>query len=134
MSEQRVFPFLMFTGNADAAMAFYASVFDQFKVLSVTRYGPGQDGREGTVMHATFSVLGHALMCIDSSVEHAFTFTPSVSLYVRCAGEAELDRYFDRLEAGGMVLMPLAAYPFARKYAWVQDRFGVSWQLSLDGM
>lgn len=134
MSEQRVFPFLMFIGNAEEAMQFYASVFDGSEVLSITRYGPGEDGPEGTVRHASFTVLGHALMCIDSSVEHAFTFTPSLSLFVRCESEAEIDRYFERLSADGAVLMPLQAYPFARKFAWVQDRFGVSWQLSLGGV
>jgi predicted 3-demethylubiquinone-9 3-methyltransferase (glyoxalase superfamily) len=64
-------------------------------------------------------------------VHHAFTFTPSLSLFVDCAGEDALDRRFAALSDGGQVLMPPADYGFSRKFAWVQDRFGVSWQLNL---
>ncbi len=84
-------------------------------------------------MHATFSLGGQQFMCIDSNVQHAFTFTPAVSIYVNCDTEAEIDNAFARLSEGGQVMMPLAAYPFATKFAWVADRFGVSWQLALGG-
>ena len=70
-------------------------------------------------------------MCIDSFVEHAFTFTPSMSLFVDCDDRAQLDRAFERLSEQGKVLMPPAAYGFSTWFAWVQDRFGVSWQLNL---
>ncbi|MGE5403379.1 MAG: VOC family protein, partial [Candidatus Saccharibacteria bacterium] len=86
---------------------------------------------EGTVMHAVFSLKGQQLMCIDSNVEHQFTFTPAISLYVYCDSEGELDQCFEQLAQNGIVLMPLAAYPFSSKFGWVQDKFGVSWQLSL---
>ena len=82
-------------------------------------------------MHATFSLNEQEFMCIDSYVEHAFTFTPSMSLYVNCETEAEINRLFERLSQGGQVLMPLDHYPFSQKFAWVSDRFGVSWQLNL---
>jgi predicted 3-demethylubiquinone-9 3-methyltransferase (glyoxalase superfamily) len=70
-------------------------------------------------------------MCIDSNVQHGFTFTPALSLYVTCASEDEIDQLFGRLSEGGQVLMPLSAYPFSPKFAWVADRYGVSWQLTL---
>lgn len=127
----QVFPFLMFQGRAEEAMRFYVSLFDDARIDDVVRYGPEGPGREGSVVHATFTLAGRRFMCIDSYVEHAFTFTPAVSLYVTCAGEEEVDRRFGMLAEGGEVLMPLGEYPFSRRFGWVQDRFGVSWQLAL---
>jgi predicted 3-demethylubiquinone-9 3-methyltransferase (glyoxalase superfamily) len=63
---------------------------------------------------------------MDSNVKHDFTFTPSISLYVVCATEEEIDRLFEQLSQGGAVAMPLAAYPFSDKFAWVADKYGVS--------
>lgn len=131
MPTQKLAPFLMFCGRAEEAMNYYVSLFDGSEVLSIQRYGPNQSGAEGSVMHATFSLRGLTLMCIDSPVKHDFTFTPAISLHVTCDTEADIDRIFHALAEGGAVLMPLAAYPFSAKFAWVQDRFGVSWQLSL---
>jgi predicted 3-demethylubiquinone-9 3-methyltransferase (glyoxalase superfamily) len=82
-------------------------------------------------MHALFSLNGQEFMCIDSSIEHAFTFTPAISIYVQCESEAEIDKLFEKLSSGGQVLMPLDQNPFSDKYAWLSDKFGVSWQLSL---
>ncbi|CDN40977.1 hypothetical protein BN871_AA_00030 [Paenibacillus sp. P22] len=70
-------------------------------------------------------------MCVDSFVKHAFTFTPSFSLFLACDTEEEVERVFARLSEGGEVLMPLGEYPFSRKFGWIVDKFGVSWQLSL---
>ena len=75
---------------------------------------------------------GQVFMCMDSNVKHDFTFTPSLSLYVACATEEEIDRLFEQLSQGGAVAMPLAAYPFSDKFAWVADKYGVSWQLNLE--
>ena len=129
---QKVFPFLMFSGQTEEAMHFYVSLFAQAEILSLTRYGANEAGREGTVVHATFSLKGQVLMCIDSSVPQPFTFTPAMSLYVVCETAQEIARVFARLSQNGAVLMPLAAYPFSKLYGWVQDRFGVSRQLSLE--
>lgn len=79
---------------------------------------------------AEFTLAGQKLMCIDSPAKHALTFTPSISLFVDC-GEREIDTLFARLSDGGHVLMPLAEYPFSRRFGWVSDRFGVSWQLRI---
>jgi predicted 3-demethylubiquinone-9 3-methyltransferase (glyoxalase superfamily) len=64
-------------------------------------------------------------------VKHQFAFTPSMSLHVTCTTEEEIDRLFVSLSVGGQILMPLDSYPFAKKYTWLNDRFGVSWQLAL---
>ena len=126
-----VVPFLMFEGSAQAAMDFYVGLFPDSAVDRVERYGPEGPGPEGTVKRADFTVAGQRLMCIDSPVKHGFTFTPSVSLFVDCDTEAELDAAFARLSAGGAVLMPPGNYGFSAKFAWINDRFGVSWQLNL---
>ncbi|MBH5320684.1 VOC family protein [Paenibacillus sp. GSMTC-2017] len=123
--------FLMFEGKAEEAMNFYVTLFENSEILSISRYGPEGPGAEGTVIQATFSLKGQTYMCIDSHVKHAFTFTPSISLFVNCESEEEVDRLYERLSANGSVLMPLGAYPFSRKFGWVSDSFGVTWQLNL---
>lgn len=121
----------MFEGKAEAAMRFYVSLFKNSRIKTLKHYGPGQPGAEGSVLHATFSLNGQDFICIDSPAKHAFTFTPSISLFVDCETEGELDEVYARLSDGGQVMMPLAAYPFSRKFGWVSDKFGVSWQLNL---
>ena len=122
-------PFLMFEGAAEAAMNFYASLFPGSTIDSITRYGASGPGPEGSVMQAAMTLKGQKLFFIDSPVKHAFTFTPAISLMVDCDSAAEVDRLFNALSEQGKTLMPLDAYPFANRFAWVNDRFGVSWQL-----
>jgi predicted 3-demethylubiquinone-9 3-methyltransferase (glyoxalase superfamily) len=129
---QKVTAFLMFTGQAEAAMNLYTSLFKQSAILNITRYDANEAGAEGSVQHATFTLNGQEFMCIDSSPVHAFTFTPSMSLYVRCATEEEIDSVFATLSQDGQILMPLDRYPFSQKFGWLSDRFGVSWQLNLE--
>ncbi len=124
-------PFLMFEGRAEEAMNFYFSIFSDGRIESITRYGHDAGDAAGKVVHAIFTLSGQRLMCIDSPVKHGFTFTPATSLHVAFETEAELDAAAATLGDGGQVLMPLAEYPFARKYTWLNDKFGVSWQLAL---
>ncbi|GGR83504.1 VOC family protein [Streptomyces humidus] len=131
VSSQKVTPFLMFDGIAEEAMSFYVSLFDGAEVVGITRYGAEGPGKEGSVQHATFSLAGVQFMCIDSPVKHDFTFTPAVSLFVQCQDEAELNRLYAALAERGTVLMPLGDYGFSPRFGWVNDRFGVSWQLNL---
>jgi predicted 3-demethylubiquinone-9 3-methyltransferase (glyoxalase superfamily) len=127
----KISTFLMFEGKAEEAMSFYVSLFKDSSVTSIRRYGPGEAGAEGSVMQAAFSLNGQQFMCIDSSVKHGFTFTPAMSIFVDCASETEVDTLFAKLSEGGQVLMPLGEYPFSRKFGWLADRYGVSWQLTL---
>lgn len=78
---------------------------------------------------ATLALLGRKLEFFDSPVRHAFTFTPAISFAVTCDDAAEVDHLFARLSEGGQALMELDAYPFAKRFGWVNDKFGVSWQL-----
>lgn len=121
----------MFDGKAAEAMQFYTSLFDNSAVKNITWYGPGESGPEGMVKHAIFSLNGQDYMCIDSAIKHEFTFTPSMSFYVNAGSEQEIDHLFALLSEGGAVLMPLGPYPFSPKFAWLSDRYGVSWQLNL---
>lgn len=127
----RVSTFLMFGGDAEAAIDLYVSLIPNSRIVDITRYGKGEAGKEGTVMLAVFSLGGTEYRAIDSSIDHGFGFTPATSLFATCDSEAEVERLFAALSDGGQVMMPLGVYPFARKFAWVADRFGVSWQISL---
>lgn len=124
-------PFLMFTGQAEEAMNFYVSAFPDAEILHLDRYGPDEPSRQGTVRQAAFRIAEQTFRCIDSPDVHAFGFTPSVSFFFDCPGEDKLDALFARLSEQGSILMPPGQYPFARRYAWLSDRFGVSWQLSV---
>ena len=127
----KITPFLMFEGRAEEAMNFYISLFPDSKIVSIVRYGAEGPGAEGSVMHAVVTLAGQQLMFIDSSMKHAFTFTPAISLYVTCSSGTEIAILVEKLVDGGQIMMPLDTYPFSRKFAWVADRFGVSWQLNL---
>lgn len=132
LAKTAVCPFLMFQGRAEEAMNFYISLFDDGKVLDAHRYDQGEPGKEGTVKRASFSIAGLTIMCIDSPIEHGFTFTPATSLFVTCVSEEQIDHLNRALSEGGGTFMPLASYGFSRKFAWVRDRFGVAWQLNLE--
>jgi predicted 3-demethylubiquinone-9 3-methyltransferase (glyoxalase superfamily) len=127
----KVTPFLMFQGNAEEAMNYYTSLIGKSEITSITRYGPGEPGEEGSVMQAVFNLNGQDIMCIDSNIQHEFTFTPSFSLFLTCESEEEIDRLYEKLSEGGGVLMPISDYGFSKKFGWINDKFGVSWQLTL---
>ena len=133
---QKLTTFFMFVGEqhgkAEEAMRFYVSLFPDSAISHVERYGPGEVDPEGTLKYASFTLAGQEFMAIDSGYDHQFGFTPAVSVHVRCESEAEIDALYARLSEGGMALMPLGDYGFGQKYAWVADRYGVTWQLRLD--
>lgn len=122
---QKITTFLMFTGQAEEAMNFYISLFDDSEITNVLHQ------EDGKVLHATFTLNGQTFMCIDSPINHEFTFTPSISLFVTCDSLDEVSGLFEKLSHGGSVLMELGEIPGYEKFGWVQDPYGVSWQLSL---
>jgi len=125
-----VTPFLMFEGRAEEAMRFYAEVVPRSEITQLERYGSDGPGPEGTVSAGRLVLDGLEVMFYDSFMHHDFTFTPSVSLFVHCESADEVDRLADALSAGGSVLMPTGDYGFSKRFAWVTDRFGVSWQVN----
>jgi predicted 3-demethylubiquinone-9 3-methyltransferase (glyoxalase superfamily) len=133
---QKTTTFLMFVGEqhgkAEEAIRFYTSLFDNSVITHLDRYGPGENEQEGTLRFATFTLDGQEYMAIDSAADHAFSFTPSISISVRCDSEEEIDHLYKVFTDGGFAMMPLDNYGFSKKYAWVADRYGVTWQLRLD--
>lgn len=131
MSVTSILPFLMFQGGkASAALDFYTGLFPDARIDEIARYGPGETGPEGTIRLARFTLCGQSVKCIDSHVGHAFDFTPSFSFFVECETEEEVRHFSEALKEGGAELMPMANYGFSRLFAWVNDRFGVSWQIN----
>lgn len=129
--ETSVQTFFMFEGKAEEALSFYVSLIPNSEITSINRYGPEGPGPDGCVMTATATIGGMKVMASDSFVKHAFSFTPSMSLFVTCKSDEELERLSAALGGGGSVLMPLDNYGFSRRFTWLNDRFGVSWQLNL---
>lgn len=129
---KNITPLLMFSEAAEEAMHFYTALFPGSRIKRLERWGPGEPGTQGSVKRADLTIAGLELVFIDSTVKHEFGFTPAISLLVECEAEAELENVFERLSAGGSVLMPLADYGFSSRFGWVTDRYGVSWQLNLN--
>ena len=128
----RATPFLMFQGGvARAAIDLYTSLFDDGEVVSLEEYGAGGPGPEGTVYRAHLRLAGQDFFATDSFITHDFAFTPSLSVWIETESAAELDALFAGLSEDGQVLMPLDDYGFSSRFGWVNDRFGVSWQLTL---
>jgi predicted 3-demethylubiquinone-9 3-methyltransferase (glyoxalase superfamily) len=124
-------PFLMFQGKAEEAIDFYVSLFADAEIEEIVHHGAEGVGEEGQVLRATFRLGDQRIICIDSPVQHPFTFTPSFSLFIDCENEDEITRLHAALSDGGLELMPMGHYGFSKKFAWLNDRFGVSWQLNL---
>jgi predicted 3-demethylubiquinone-9 3-methyltransferase (glyoxalase superfamily) len=114
---QKITPFLWFDGKAEEAMNFYVSVFKNSKVVRVSRYGDAGPGPKGTVMSATFQLDGQEFFALNGGPQ--FTFTPAISFFVNCETQQEVDELWDKLSAGGR----------KDRCGWLQDRFGVSWQV-----
>ena len=125
-------PFLMFQGGVGrAAVEFYVTLFDDGEILDIEFYGAGGPGPEGTIMRGRFRIAGQDFFVSDSYVDHAFAFTPSLSIWIEAeTPDAQAD-LVAALTDGGEVLMPLDDYGFSARFAWVNDRFGVSWQVNL---
>lgn len=124
-------PFLMFQGGvASAALDFYRSLFPDAKIDAIERYGAEGPGPEGTIKIARFTIGGQSVSCSDSFVKHAFGFTPSFSFFVDVESEDRVRQLAERLKEGGGELMPAGNYGFSTLFAWVNDRFGVSWQIN----
>lgn len=117
--------------NAENAMNFYVALFENSRILSVTRWGAGGPVKEGLIMQASFELDGNLFMCSDSPPVHDWDFSPAVSNYLECENESEINRLFEKLSENGTVTMPLNNYGFSQQFGWVLDQYGVSWQLNL---
>jgi predicted 3-demethylubiquinone-9 3-methyltransferase (glyoxalase superfamily) len=114
---QKISPFLWFDANAEEAVTFYTSIFKNSKILTVSRYGDAGPGPKGQVMVANFELEGQRFMALNGGPQ--FQFTPAVSFLIDCKNQEEVDHYWNRLSEGGR----------PQQCGWVQDRFGLSWQV-----
>lgn len=124
-------PFLMFQGDCEEALTFYAATLPDSRIERIERYSGDGPGAPGSVRAASATLAGLPVRANDSPVAHAFGFTPAISLWIDCADTAEIERLATALGENGKTLMPLDAYGFSTRFAWIEDRFGVSWQLNL---
>ena len=126
-------------GKAGEAIAFYTSIFPNSEIKSITKYAEGEAG--GTpelIKYGVFSLNGTDYMVAESNYNHAWTFTPAVSLFIRDPAADVIQTLFETLSSnGGQVMVPLddyqgeGDYGFGEKFGWCQDKYGVSWQFVL---
>ena len=121
---EKITPHLWFDNNAEEAAKFYTSIFKNSKVKNVTTL---HNTPSGTVEIFTIELLGQEFTLISAGP--LFKFNPSVSFLVACNTKEEVDELWGDLSNGGMALMELGEYPFSEKYGWVQDKYGLSWQV-----
>jgi predicted 3-demethylubiquinone-9 3-methyltransferase (glyoxalase superfamily) len=110
-------PCLWFDTQAEDAARFYTSVFPSSRILDVQRYGSAGPREEGMVMIVSFELDGRRFLALNGGPD--FTFSEAISFEIECADQAEVDRYWSELSAGGE----------EGPCGWLRDRFGVSWQV-----
>ena len=132
MPDQKIVPHLWFDQNAEEAVQFYTSIFPESEILSRTTL---RNTPSGDALLITFSLAGFPFMAINGGPY--FRFNPSISFMVNFdpsrdeQAREHLIQLWEQLSQGGTTLMPLQEYPFSKLYGWIQDRFGLSWQLIL---
>jgi predicted 3-demethylubiquinone-9 3-methyltransferase (glyoxalase superfamily) len=125
-SMQTITPHLWYDKEAKEAAEFYVSAFPDSKVTNVTTL---RDTPSGDTDVVSFELLGHPFMAISAGP--LFKFNPSISFIVGRVTQEEVDTLWEKLSKAGSVLMPLDTYPFSKRYGWLQDKYGLSWQLIL---
>jgi predicted 3-demethylubiquinone-9 3-methyltransferase (glyoxalase superfamily) len=118
---QKITPFLWFSSQAEEAANFYVSIFNNSKMISVTRYGAAgakASGRpEGSVMTVKLQLEGQEFVALNGGPH--FKFTEAVSFVVNCRTQKELDKFWEKLSAGGE----------EGQCGWLKDKYGLSWQI-----
>ena len=114
---QKITPFLWFNNQAEEAVNFYTSIFEDSKIISLARYGEAGPGKPGTLMTATFLLAGQEFVALNGGPE--FKFTEAISFYVHCESQEEVDYFWEKLTTGGE----------EGPCGWLKDKFGVSWQI-----
>lgn len=115
---QKITPFLWFNNNAEEAMNFYTSLFENSKIVTINKYPEGTPGVAGKVMMGSFIINGQEIMVLDGGPE--FTFNESFSLFVSCDTQEEVDFLWDKLTSNGGM---------ESQCGWLKDKFGLSWQI-----
>ena len=129
---QKITPHLWFNTEAKAAAEFYTSLFPNSKITSATTIHNTPSG-DCDIM--SFNLSGYSFMAISAGP--LFKFNPSISFFVNFDPSRDknatgnLNKLWNSLSAGGTALMPLQEYPFSKHYGWIQDKYGLTWQLML---
>jgi predicted 3-demethylubiquinone-9 3-methyltransferase (glyoxalase superfamily) len=114
---KKITPFLWFDGQAEEAMNFYTSIFKNSKIVSVMHYGDAEPRSKGKVMSATFEIQGQEFIVLNGGPH--FKFSPAISFFVNCETQEEVDELWEKLSEGGKT----------NRCGWLDDKFGVSWQI-----
>ena len=115
--KQKITPFLWFDDQAEEAVGFYTAIFKDSKAGAVTRYGEAGPGPKGSVMSMAFELEGQGFVALNGGPQ--FQFTPAISFVINCQSQQEVDHYWETLSAGGKEI----------QCGWLQDKYGVSWQV-----
>jgi predicted 3-demethylubiquinone-9 3-methyltransferase (glyoxalase superfamily) len=113
----KITPFLWFDGQAEQAARFYAGIFPNSRIVSLSRYGEAGPGPSGSVMSVVFEIEGQQFAALNGGPQ--FKFSPATSFFIECQTQQEVDEYWDKLGAGGQI----------HQCGWLTDRFGVTWQV-----
>jgi predicted 3-demethylubiquinone-9 3-methyltransferase (glyoxalase superfamily) len=114
---KKLIPFLWFDGQAEEAARHYVSIFRGAKMGNVSRYGEAVPGKAGSVLTASFEIMGIELVALNGGPQ--YKFTEAISFQIPCENQEEVDHYWEKLGAGGSFSM----------CGWLKDKFGVSWQV-----
>src|SRR5438874_3345091 len=117
MPIQKIKPFLWIDHQAEEAANFYTSIFPNSKIIKVIRYGKNGPGPAGSAMTVEFQLEGQTFVALNGGPH--FKFTEAVSFVVNCQSQDEVDRYWEKLSAGGAEV----------QCGWLKDKFGLSWQI-----
>lgn len=132
---QKISPCIWYDSDALEAAELYVSAFENSRTEYVTHYAADDvspsELSSGTPMTVRFTLCGQEFLALNGGP--VFKPTPALSFYVDCESREQMDALWDKLSAGGSVLMERAEYPFSRWFGWLADRYGVSWQLSFSG-
>ncbi|HDJ4741343.1 TPA: VOC family protein [Staphylococcus aureus] len=131
MDIPKITTFLMFNNQAEEAVKLYTSLFEDSEFITMAKYGENGPGDPGTVQHSIFTLNGQVFMAIDANSGTELPMNPAISLFVTVKDTIEMERLFNGLKDEGAILMPKTNMPPYREFAWVQDKFGVSFQLAL---
>ena len=130
---QKIIPFLWYDTQAEDTARFYTSVFKNSKMGSTTKYNEASAKasgmKAGSVMTASFEIDGYGFTAVTGG--SVFKINPSISFFYHSKDEKEIDDLWTKLSEGGKALMDLNTYDWSKKYGWVEDKFGLSWQLML---
>ena len=122
-------PFITLEGKAKQALDLYKAVFPSFDLISIQNHAEPHDE---LIMVATFSVEGQEVMISDSPISHEWEITPGISFFVELSSEEDLENYANSLSKNGKVMMPAGNYGFSKMFTWVEDEYGVNWQLNVN--